>query len=192
MERIATLVMLCLSILSLSGCMSGFSLSLSVPVETLDQPAYRTFNNQTGNPVQVSDRSRQQAQLQSSYDEEFVYQQLISQYHDWKGVPYKYGGMSKNGIDCSGFIFSTFKSRLGVNVPRSTELLSESGAHVSRKNLRTGDIVFFSTGTKQRHAGIYLGEGKFLHASTSQGVTISNLSNVYWTNAFWKAVRIPI
>ena len=116
--------------------------------------------------------------------------ELYDQFQEWQGVRYRLGGLSKRGIDCSGFVFITYKSRLGVRLPRTTELQSKLGKEVSQRNLETGDLVFFKTGKASRHVGIYLENNKFLHASLSQGVTISHLDNTYWKSNYWKSVRI--
>jgi len=119
-----------------------------------------------------------------------VRQQLYAQYREWKGTRYQIGGLSRRGIDCSGFMYVTFKSGLGVILPRSTELQAESGASVNRNELRSGDLVFFNTGIRVRHVGVYLERGHFLHASTSRGVMISELNDAYWKPRYWKARRI--
>ena len=115
---------------------------------------------------------------------------LTTQYRDWKGVPYKYGGMSKRGIDCSGFVYITYKKQFDVKLPRSTIKQSKTGTHIPQWKLTAGDLVFFKTGIVKKHVGIYLGNRKFLHASTSKGVTISSMDNIYWRKKYWKAQRI--
>lgn len=123
-----------------------------------------------------------------------TYEQLHSalnkQYQDWKGVRYKYGGNSKSGIDCSAFVQRTFRDRLNIKIPRTTALQSKIGENISMENLEMGDLVFFKTGYKTRHVGIYLEGGKFLHASTKRGVTISRLDNGYYSKHFWKIKRV--
>jgi len=121
---------------------------------------------------------------------EVMRKKLYAQYGQWKGTKYEVGGSSKKGIDCSGFVYVTFKSKLGVVLPRSTELQADAGKNVDKGHLRTGDLVFFKTGMFDRHVGIYLERGRFLHASTSLGVTISRLEEDYWRSAYWKAKRI--
>ncbi len=115
---------------------------------------------------------------------------LYAQHKSWKGTRYKLGGLSKKGIDCSGFVHITYKERFGKTLPRTTELQAKVGTGITRQQLRAGDLVFFNTSRKVRHVGIYIEDGKFLHASTSKGVMISNINNVYWKEAYWKAVRI--
>ena len=119
-----------------------------------------------------------------------VTRQLYAQHEEWQGTRYRMGGLSKQGVDCSGFVYTTFLQRLGLEIPRSTELQASLGREIRRSDLRAGDLVFFKTGSKDRHVGIYVEQGKFLHASTSKGVIISQLDNVYWNSSFWKAVRI--
>ncbi|MCW9005439.1 MAG: NlpC/P60 family protein [Gammaproteobacteria bacterium] len=115
---------------------------------------------------------------------------LKSQHHEWKSVKHRLGGLSKQGVDCSGLVYVTYLSKLGIRIPRSTELQSSIGEPVKQKQLKPGDLVFFKTGLKQRHVGIYMGDKQFLHASSSKGVTVSSLANVYWGRSYWKARRI--
>jgi len=118
-----------------------------------------------------------------------VVKKLYAHYNEWRGVKYLEGGMSKKGVDCSGFVHLAYKKKFNKNIPRSTELLSSAGKSVKINNLRPGDTVFFKTGWKARHVGIYLGKEKFMHASSSRGVMISKLNNPYWVDAYWMARR---
>lgn len=117
---------------------------------------------------------------------------LYEQYKEWKGTPHGEGGLSKRGIDCSGFVLVTFKSKLGILLPRTTDSQIQLGSHVKKSQLRTGDLVFFKTGSFQRHVGVYLEEGKFLHTSSKYGVSIANLNHGYWKSAYWKAKRLEM
>lgn len=119
-----------------------------------------------------------------------VTDRMYQQYRQWKGTKYALGGLSKKGIDCSGFVYVTYREKLGVRLPRTTDHQSRIGQEIDRAELASGDLVFFKTGFKVRHVGIYIGEGKFLHASTSQGVTISHLDNVYWQDKYWHSRRV--
>jgi cell wall-associated NlpC family hydrolase len=121
-----------------------------------------------------------------------VKENLYAQYRQWKNTRYRLGGLSRNGIDCSGFIHVTFKTKLGVVLPRSTEFQAKIGSSIDKEQLRAGDLVFFKTGMFDRHVGIYLENGRFLHASASYGVTISRLDESYWKSAYWKARRLGI
>ena len=117
---------------------------------------------------------------------------LRAQAERWRGVPYRLGGSSESGVDCSAFVQITFRSKLGVDLPRTTEELAREGERVSRSQLQAGDLVFFKTGFRQRHVGIYMGGKRFLHASTSRRVMTSSLNNVYWKERYWKARRIEL
>jgi len=119
-----------------------------------------------------------------------VSSELKAQYRDWKGVKYREGGLSKRGVDCSGFVYLTFKERLGKSIPRTTKALSNYGKKIGRGSLRPGDLVFFKTRIKVRHVGIYYGGNKFLHASTSSGVMLSDMDDIYWGKRYWQARRV--
>lgn len=114
---------------------------------------------------------------------------LYAQYQEWRGTPYHYGGLSKRGIDCSGFVYTTFRDRFDRQLPRTTAGQARVGYAVPRHAVTAGDLVFFRTSTKGRHVGIYIEDGKFLHASTSEGVVLSNLEAHYWSAHYWKAQR---
>ncbi len=118
--------------------------------------------------------------------------QLNAQLSQWQGTPYRYGGLDRYGIDCSGFVYLTFRDRFGLNLPRSTEEQAEVGSPVSRNELLPGDLVFFRTGSGENglHVGIYDSRDQFIHASTSRGVMRSSLNNVYWKRAYWQARRL--
>ena len=123
-------------------------------------------------------------------DSRKVKQILNQQYKDWRHVQHRMGGLSKNGIDCSGLVYQTYRAKLGINMPRSTKVQSKTGRAIQQEELRTGDLVFFKTGIFTRHVGMYIDKGNFLHVSSSQGVIISNLEAPYWHSAYWKAQRI--
>lgn len=97
------------------------------------------------------------------------------------GVRYRYGGTTKKGIDCSGFIWRVFQGVGHKEFQRtSSSELYKMGKKVSRSALQLGDLCFFGPGRSVNHVGIYMGNNKFIHASSSKGVTYSSLDNVYW------------
>jgi uncharacterized protein YgiM (DUF1202 family) len=106
------------------------------------------------------------------------------------GVPYQWGGESMSGFDCSGLIQYVFKKN-GISLGRTVRKQYEGGSPLSRNELAPGDLVFFKDTytTGLSHAGIYIGNGQFIHAS-SDGVMISNLSNSYWNSHYYGACRI--
>lgn len=121
-----------------------------------------------------------------------VIAQLNDQLNNWHGTPYRYGGMSRRGVDCSGFVALTFSKRFALSLPRETREQARVGTRVSKDELQPGDLVFFKTGRGANglHVGIYDTDNQFIHASTSRGVIRSSLDNVYWRNKFWQARRI--
>ncbi len=107
------------------------------------------------------------------------------------GVPYRFGGNSpQGGFDCSGLVFYSF-SRAGLEVPRTTDGLYDRTFPVDPRELRQGDLLFFSIKGKISHVGIYVGNGKFVHApSSGKSVTYASLSNPYWLDHLVRAGRL--
>ncbi|MCD6435668.1 MAG: C40 family peptidase, partial [Clostridiales bacterium] len=99
------------------------------------------------------------------------------------GTKYKFGGTTRRGIDCSAFTKVVMKHH-GKTLPRTANQQASSGKHINKKDLRKGDLVFFKNTDKRRiisHVGIYLGNGKFIHASSGAGrVTITKLNKAYY------------
>lgn len=120
-----------------------------------------------------------------------VRQQLYAQYSEWRGVRYRAGGLSKAGVDCSGLVYLTYRDRFDLQLPRNTRDLANVGAPVASQQWRAGDLVFFRINRWTNHVGIYLEDGRFLHASTSSGVMISHVDDPYWKNRYWKSMRPP-
>lgn len=123
-------------------------------------------------------------------DSAYVKKVLYSQFNDWQGVRYQYGGLSRAGIDCSGFVYITFKTKLGLDLPRTTALQTRLGKVINKSELKAGDLVFFKTTFQSGHVGIFLESNRFLHVSEKKGVTISRLDDNYWNSNYWKSVRI--
>ena len=107
----------------------------------------------------------------------------------WLGTPYRWGGESRRGIDCSAFVRAFMRDNLGVDLPRATAGQQYEGVSVRKEDLLPGDLVFFRR-RSVRHVGVYLGDGEFIHASSSRGVTVSNLSEGYYQQAYWMARRV--
>lgn len=117
-------------------------------------------------------------------------QKILTHYGQWEGVRYKFGGNSRKGIDCSAYMQRVFKDEFAVSLPRSTGEQMKLGSRVAKSELHTGDLIFFKTSRSQRHVGVYIGDGEFVHASTSQGVTVSSLDNEYWGDHYELARRV--
>lgn len=125
-----------------------------------------------------------------SQDKLGIVNRLLKQYQQWQGVQYRYGGLSKSGVDCSGLVLLTFRDQFKVALPRSTQYQANVGTQISITQLKPGDLVLFKIGFSGRHIGIYAGEQKFLHASKSRGVIFSRLDSPYWKESFWQARRV--
>ncbi|MGZ5282175.1 MAG: C40 family peptidase [Bacteroidia bacterium] len=100
----------------------------------------------------------------------------------WMGVPYKYANATKKGTDCSGLVFNLYQEVYNIKLPRSTDDQYKLIDKVRKKNLQEGNLVFFKTerGRKVSHVGVYLGNNKFIHASTSKGVRIDDMTSDYY------------
>ncbi|MBS9404459.1 C40 family peptidase [Halomonas sp. TRM85114] len=118
-----------------------------------------------------------------------VRQALLDQHERWVGTPYRLGGTTGRGVDCSALVQNIFSDSFHYDLPRTTGEQVELGKAVERSQLQAGDLVFFQPPGPYRHVGIYLGEGLFLHASRSQGVTVSELDHHYWQRYYWQARR---
>jgi len=115
---------------------------------------------------------------------------LVNEVDKVVGTPYLWGGTSKAGFDCSGFIQYIF-DKFKLDLPRTSKTQAKEGTAVDQDNLRAGDLVFFNTdGQGISHVGLFLGNNKFAHSSSSRGVTISSLSESYYKNRYVTARRV--
>jgi len=114
---------------------------------------------------------------------------LLAQHERWMGTPYRLGGTSTRGVDCSALVQNVFEETFRLSLPRTTGEQVREGSPIARDELAPGDLVFFRPPGAYRHVGIYVGEGRFLHASSSRGVMISTLDNSYWRRYYWQARR---
>jgi hypothetical protein len=116
---------------------------------------------------------------------------LIKASAGWLGVPYRYGGQSRKGIDCSALVGNVYKEAYGITLPRSTSELAKQTKRIKKSELACSDLLFFTIKDKKvSHVGIYLANGKFVHASTSKGVSIADMNDAYWSKYFSAAGRV--
>lgn len=120
---------------------------------------------------------------------------ILTEASTYLGTPYRYGGTTRNGIDCSAFVLSVFGAAAGLTLPRVAASQSQEGESIDKENLQKGDLIFFSHGKRISHVGIVEdvteeGEVKFIHAATSKGVMISSLNDSYWGPKFRFAKRV--
>ena len=120
----------------------------------------------------------------------YIARKVISTAMQYIGVPYVFGGTSPYGFDCSGYVQYVF-AKCGISLPRTADVQFEVGTPVATTDLRPGDAVFFETYTYgASHVGIYIGDGNFIHASSSRGVTISSLGSAYYSSHYLGARRM--
>jgi probable lipoprotein NlpC len=121
---------------------------------------------------------------------------IISNAIKYKGVPYKFGGTTKRGMDCSGIVYVSYLQEK-IPLPRVSRDMAKKGKKVSLKNAKKGDLLFFKTSKRRNrinHVGLIISVKKnqirFIHSTSSRGVITSSLSERYWKNAFVKGKRI--
>lgn len=121
---------------------------------------------------------------------------ILAEAETYLGTPYRYGGTTRSGIDCSAFVLSVFGAAAGMNLPRVAASQAQEGEKVAKDELQKGDLVFFSHGKGRiSHVGIVEnvseeGEVRFIHAATSRGVMISSLNDSYWGPRYRFAKRV--
>lgn len=170
----------CFKILFIGIVLSGLLMSCSsIKHSSSSQKNYAWLSKQYGMRINSSD---------------FV--PLYEEGASWLGTPYHYGGNTKRGTDCSGFVGAVYRKLFHVKLNRSTEImLKKDCKKIDKRKLQTCDLVFFSTGrnrSKINHVGIYLKHGYFIHASTSKGVIISHLDEPYYKSRWKTAARVKM
>jgi lipoprotein Spr len=154
------------------------------------KPAEKTYASENKEEVEkASALQSKYAQLLNTDAEQIRDIPLYQTIDDWYGTRYKYGGTTKNGIDCSAFVQTVFMSVFGITLPRTARDQYKATRRISRTELQEGDLLFFNTTGGVSHVGIYLQNNKFVHASVS-GVTISDMFEPYYVKHFISAGRV--
>ena len=116
---------------------------------------------------------------------------LLEEARRWMGTSYRYGGSTRSGVDCSGLTSQIFVNALQIKLPRSSAQQSEYCRRIDRSELMEGDLVFFRTGSKGvSHVGMYVGDGRIIHSSTSRGVIVSSLDESYYRRTYHSSGRV--
>lgn len=111
--------------------------------------------------------------------------------YDWIGTPYRLGGDTKKGVDCSGFAYQLYDKVFNTVIGSNSRNIFSMVNPVDKEELQEGDLVFFKIKSRSiSHVGVYIGDNKFAHASSSRGVMISNLEEPYWRRYYYKGGRL--
>lgn len=180
------LVVISLSVYLLEGCATAPE--SHTDEGTLDennksQPIDNTVINKEKSAIKTVHK-------QAMDEDDLLFYLLRREFSYWQGTPYRLGGDSKKGVDCSAFVKHIYRDSFNIHLPRTTEAQVQKGFFVYRDQLQIGDLIFFKTSNSTRHVGIYIGNNEFIHASTSKGVITSSLDNSYWKPRYWQAKRI--
>ena len=118
--------------------------------------------------------------------------QLVKEAQRWLGAPYLFGGHERSGADCSGLVREVYNRTLGIALPRSSADQRTFATDIRRDALRHGDLIFFAPGGHGRisHVGIYIGDNRMIHASSSKGVIVSDINDAYWQRNYVSSGRI--
>ena len=194
--------------LSLQSCVSNYVVSTSTQYKTdakLVAIAPTNFNItkkeiipslQINAALATLDNQNKKAEIEQTILHERQIDALLAEADSYLGTPYRYGGTTRNGIDCSAFVLSVYGSAMGLALPRVAAAQAQEGERIEKSDLKKGDLVFFSHGGGRiSHVGIVHevtedGEVRFIHAATSRGVMVSPLSDKYWGPRFRFAKRI--
>ena len=169
------ILFLLISLLLLSGCSTR---------------GHKVYNASKKAPILQPNKQDDTAKFNISQNNNYKSIILFSEYEKWKGTPYRLGGVSMNGVDCSSFIQQVYYDGFGLRIPRTTIKQLKVGYEIDKQDLRAGDMIFFKTGYNVRHVGIIIENGKFMHASTSKGVMISSINNPYWKDKYYKSIKV--
>lgn len=178
----------------LAGCGSSKKKATSNERTVSVAAAYEARKNGSG--TNTEDTPKVTAPIEASKSTASKADNIINTALTFSGVRYKYGGTTRKGMDCSGLLYVSFGEH-DISLPRTSIRMAERGKKIRVKDIEKGDLLFFKTtrGSKRiNHVGMVVNiekdEIKFIHASTSRGVTISSLRDGFWNRAFVKATRV--
>ena len=206
-KRVLSYLTVIISVFSLQSCVSNYVVSQPTSYKTDAKLASLTPNKLSEAKKEISpakkidialaniEKANKSAEIQKTILFEKKMDDMLAEAESYLGTPYRYGGTTRSGIDCSAFVLSVFGATMGMHLPRVAAAQAQEGERVAREDMRKGDLVFFSNGGRISHVGIVHdvdenGSVRFIHASTSRGVMISPLTDSYWGPKFRFAKRI--
>lgn len=214
-KRVLFLVVGVLATFSLQSCVSNYVVSApntyineyktNAKLSALDQKKLETAKVQLLNSfsdqkaaaaTQILEAAAKNEEIARTVKFTKKIDDILTEAESYLGTPYRYGGTTRRGIDCSAFVLSVFGAVTDVNLPRVAASQAQEGDRIEKENLQKGDLVFFSHGRGRiSHVGIVEsvneeGEVRFIHAATSRGVMISSLNDSYWGPKYRFAKRI--
>lgn len=166
------------------------------PKNTSGQASYEsnsdvnTYLNRNSSIEKASPLQLKYAVLLNTEVEQLSDMRLLESIDEWYGTRYRMGGTSKSGIDCSAFVQAVYVSAFAFSLPRTAREQYKASRIISATELKPGDLVFFNTRGGISHVGIYLQNNKFAHASSSYGVTVSDMFDPYYLKRYIGAGRI--
>jgi cell wall-associated NlpC family hydrolase len=163
--------------ITLSSCFSSRKTSTLTPRERKDKFDTQEYSKKLGIPLRGDENAK-----------------LIKEAASWMGTPYRDGGCSLSGTDCSCLIGNIYSAVYGIQLERSSaDIARKNCAMIPKSELREGDLVFFSIKkVKISHVGLYIRDGYFIHATTSKGVLINNLDEAYYQKYYTMSGRVKI
>jgi hypothetical protein len=173
----------------------------TLPAQTASQQ--NTLVNETSESLKVNNSGSAKPVIENSSMLQFRYAMMLdipveeitnfSLYtfiDEWYGTRYRFGGTTKRGIDCSSFTQKLYAQTYGLEIPRTAVTQYAASKRIKRDDLQEGDLIFFhTTRSGISHVGVYLGNDRFVHASSSRGIVINNLNESYYVNAYRSAGR---
>ncbi len=204
-KSILLYVIATMAIFSMQSCVTNYVVSTPAKYTTdanlnqlnrsnlkaANKSAYGKYNANFTN----ADKTLTAAAISEAIAHEKTLDNILSEASTYLGTPYRFGGSTRNGIDCSAFVLNVYGESTGLELPRVAAEQAEVGEKVDLQELQKGDLVFFAHGRRISHVGIVQeitenGEVKFIHAATSKGVMISSLSDSYWAPKYRFAKRV--
>ena len=207
-KRVSLYLIAIIGVFSLQSCVSNYVVSSPVQYKSDAKLASLSPNKlaeakkeiEESNPVATFaslEKSNMDAALAAESKRSNTIDNILKEAKTYIGTPYRFGGTTRSGIDCSAFVLSAFGEGAGIDLPRVAASQAQEGTSIDKSSLKKGDLIFFAHSGRGRisHVGIVEevtadGEIKFIHSATSRGVMISSLNDRYWGPKYVYAKRI--